>query len=496
MTVRCSTRYASTGRRLGRAAGALTLLSTVLATAPVLAADCDPRFAHPDAGVGDAWGPAVCNSANDQLAAFQACINQLTPGDQLVLSQDPLAGADCVYRLSGPLVFSVPFQLTTQKGVSGIGQGEPANTFYFYNNTKGLVLANGSNGSVIQRVKLQGSYIPLPDGGVTTIDGGPAGVTLNANATLDQVAVVNFSGDGIDIIADSSLSTLATDWTIVGGQSSNNQGNGVYLHGNNTGSGYMRNVGANYNGQWGVLDTTIHASTFETMTMAGNKAGAIKATSGNQSRFLNPYLDGNGLIDVAPTSGSGTKVTGAQGYALAPGASSRLEAGGQFMGGRWTAVNKLPDGTEDVTFRFADPSSSHVAFSLNAWDTSAKSWFLCRGSPSQSWSGYWLMTPNNTCIFQGSPVTNGAFYFNEYSFGTSNLAIGTNPATAHRVLLNPNSASAPADTCGSASFPSGTIELNPNASPGGYAGYICTCTGVSCPTSGTFAWKTFGVISP
>lgn len=149
----------------------------------------------------------------------------------------------------------------------------------------GLSLAYSGDGSIIRNLQLYGSG---------TVNGAGHAIHMRARATVQDVFIDHWQGNGVNIVADAgSGNGNANLWRLERLVIQNCQ-NGVLASGGDTnaGVGYMVSVLANR--AWGVDDSSFLGNSWEACHSAGNGSGAYRTTSSSNSSVFNGCYDESG----------------------------------------------------------------------------------------------------------------------------------------------------------------------------------------------------------
>jgi hypothetical protein len=128
--------------------------------------------------------------------------------------------------------------------------------------TKDSVTHASGQGSVIRGFALRGAYA------ATLTEKEAHGVHLRARATVEDVYIQQFEGDGIYIVASSANGENANEWA-VNRAFINNCRNGMYLAGSDSNAGVSNLVDAENCRQFGIYDTSFLGNTHIAPSSAG-----------------------------------------------------------------------------------------------------------------------------------------------------------------------------------------------------------------------------------
>jgi hypothetical protein len=163
-------------------------------------------------------------------------------------------------------------------------------------NTTGLTIESptdattkGGDGTIIRNLRLEGSG---------SFGAAANGIHMRARATVDQCVIVDFSQDGIHIVATSGSGDLsqegnANNWNVTNCRLIRNKRHGMHVDGADVNAGTAIAVDSSSNGRWGIYDSSFlgnayfgcHVSTNGQALIAGNPADASSTVSFGGSRY-------------------------------------------------------------------------------------------------------------------------------------------------------------------------------------------------------------------
>jgi hypothetical protein len=212
--------------------------------------------------------------------------------------------------------------------------------------TTDSVTHQGGDASVISRLSLKGAY--------SGSEGEFHGIHLRARATVRDVHIRNFQGDGICILADGSSSTIQ-------GNANNfelsrvfveNCRNGLYVEGGDANAGVIHALSALACRQWGVRDRSFLGNSYTACHTASNGVIAnVTPTLVHLSGrlfYVKPGQATGASINSPPNSASDNAYWG---YARDGGANPAMSIP------TWTSGITVREGGADCT---DSPSASHV----------------------------------------------------------------------------------------------------------------------------------------
>ena len=327
----------------------------------------------------------------------------------------------------------------------GMGDGAPQTTLLFAKDKDGLHLESNVRIDPLM-VRGAGSRKPEKAG-----KGGTIGILMRAGSHLEFPYVERFSGNGIAIVADVKRKppTNANNWYIFKGRSIENGGNGIYIEGGDTNTGYCFGLNVSQNAGWGAVDSSFLGSVWHKLVAVGNETGAFLAEGeSNRARFLDCYVEGSAPIRMA----------------------TQAEYLGQIGGKRdpkstgITQIDRITEGgpefaslmTEErwVKLRLGSKNTDRTALELEASDHKQPV-RLRRGYPTE---GRWG--------FQPGSATTGPFSFDDVLlYAPQGIALGS---TGSEVPVS--AASAPPK---SGQWKLGAFLLNSKPSAGSPLGWRC-----------------------
>lgn len=212
----------------------------------------------------------------------------------------------------------------TIEGTSGSGQeGAQGTTLQFPANTCGFIVERfNTTGTGIESPTTQGGdstvfrNLRILGGGGT--DTTAHGIFLRSRASLENVRIDNFAGDGIHIFATGggggSLEGNANNFEISGSCRVTNCENGLFIDGADVNAGYAIGLDCSNNRAWGVYDSSFLGNTYVGLHCATNGTPTSSATPWKRGtaytlNTLRCPTNFNGFIYKVTTAGTSDAAT-------------------------------------------------------------------------------------------------------------------------------------------------------------------------------------------
>jgi len=246
----------------------------------------------------------------DCYDSIMAAINSQTYGTGWYIS-----GPDIIFP---PGVYLVNTTIQLKKFVKFFGTGSgtsisPSTTLKFPSGTTGIIIHSYNTiGNTTQTTPTTAGVGFILDGFIlqgtsgTPDSYGGHGVWFRGRGKITNCIVQGFAGDGIHILA-SAGSGGATEgnsngWAIEYSSTRLNGGNGLYVKGADVNAGCCTALDTNYNGLWGIYDSSFLGNTYVACQAAENTGGSYKSDDPNaRNLFLNCYSEGGQPSGVVNT---------------------------------------------------------------------------------------------------------------------------------------------------------------------------------------------------
>lgn len=431
------------------------------------------------------WFGAKPDNATDAYPAFVAALAAASDGDagQYTGSKEVVFEGD--YYLSSTLEIKQTLIL------SGAGIGQAGGV------SSKLRFASDITGIIVHRYNTIGTGVQSPsttggDGSIlrnfAIVGAGTSGhgIWLRARATIEQVNISAFGGNGLNIVATAggggAVEGNANNFVANMMRIINCGGHGVFVDGADVNAGVMTNIDASSNDGWGIFDSSFLGNTYVACHAATNTLGAYKTDNANaRNVLLGCYAEsGQPASDlVRPTvviGGMIGNVTGTA-FVLSAGATAvnltPFFVAGAATGGRTysTALNRLAD--ETVTLLANGDHANGLA--LGYWEDTYGCWAI-KHARLGSGTSIRLTTSLNTRTGGRATALGGGHVIlpNGFFFGPNERA-------------QTNGTAAPT----SGEYARGDLIWNISAAGSGKAGWICTTAGTAGSTA---VFKTFAAI--
>jgi hypothetical protein len=177
-------------------------------------------------------------------------------------------------------------QLRWAAGATGI-RVQRFNTTGASGSYSGTPNTNGGDASIIEKLELKGGY--------TSADAECHAIHLRARATLRDLYIENWQGDGVYVnctagsggATEGNANNLEASRLFIQGCR-----NGVYLNGADVNAGVFTSISTIANRQWGISDNSFLGNTFVACHAASNTSGPYKTTNLNAvSVFVGCYSE-------------------------------------------------------------------------------------------------------------------------------------------------------------------------------------------------------------
>ena len=425
---------------------------------------------------------AAGTSTYDCHSAITAAIASVTIGTGYSTAGPEIYFPVGFYKVNSPI--ELKKQVKLRGTVAGMPDGMPVRLI-FPADTKGIIVNTyntinggvevpptiGADGSIIENLSLIG-------GGGT--DATAHAIWLRARATIRNVTIQGFSGNGVNIVASAcgggALEGNANNFSIDTMRIVLCGGHGLFIDGADVNAGVAKGVDATSNQGYGIYDSSFLGNTHIAHHTDNNTLGAYKSDDINaRNLFLGCYAESG-----QPTSSMvfpAQVVGGAYGSGITGNFINNNEIPTQVKGSA-TAVTSQ---TVTLAAGAVDPSDGTI-LSLTSSDEPA---FPMRLKYTL---GRWFMNWANSGFQFLSIYNEQATIANGYARDSTNAKIGL-PNFYHGdyTQMKYRGVDSAAPTTGT--WLQGDIVFNTAPTAGGTIGFVCTTAG----TPGT--WKTFGAIS-
>lgn len=189
------------------------------------------------------------------------------------------------------------------------------------------------------------------------------GITLYGRATIRNVFIDGFAGDGIAVIANHATglnSTNANGWRIDTARIINSGGNGLFVDGSDSNAGCGTAIDTDSNDGFGIWDSSFLGNTYMAPEVADDTLGAFKTDgSVNFSVFYGIYIEGAGAVLVNLPSmifGGPSASNNGSGVFLSTDGSGLLQLNTNVGGSGYSGKSKADASGEVVT--------THMPYSL------------------------------------------------------------------------------------------------------------------------------------
>ena len=428
---------------------------------------------------------AAGTSSFDCLPAITAAIASVTIGTGYYTSGPAVFFPVGYYYVGGSIQLKKQVKLFGT--VAGMPDGEPVR-LVFPADTKGIIVNTyntlnggvdpaapnsvGADGTIIENLTLVG-------GGGT--DATAHGIWLRARATIRNVTIDLFKGNGVNIVASAggggALEGNANNFAIDTMRIVRCGGHGVFINGADVNAGVAKGIDVSNNAGWGIFDSSFLGNTHIAHHADQNALGAFKSDDPNaRNLWLGCYSEGS-----QPTSQlafPSQVVGGLHGAGITGTFINNLEIPTRVQGSA-TAVTG-----QTVTFAAGgvDPADGTV-LSLTSSDEPS---FPFRLKYSL---GRWFMNWANSSFQLLNIYNEQATIANGYARNSTNGKIGlVDFYHGDYTQMKYRGVGSAAPTTGT--WLQGDIVFDTAPVAGGTIGFVCTTAG----TPGT--WKTWGAITP
>lgn len=378
-----------------------------------------------------------------------------------------------LYKCSGPIEIKKPVRLISEgSGLAGTvmptiqfttagGNGITINRSNTLNGGIETPSTTGADGAVISGIRLKG----------TAGASAGFGLWLRARAFIENVAIEQFAGNGMQIIAASGGTDAtignANNFQVLSCTFRSNGGHGVIVDGADANSGVITGCSSSLNGGCGFFDSSFLGNTYVGCHTEANGDAAYKSDNANaRNVFVGCYSEsGQPASDIRLPS---------------------LVVGGLHAAG-FTAQTKGYLTTD---------GSAVTAGTLRA-DSSLVATVLQMNAATNAWRMQVLAGTDDMKIDWANQGTGLGIYFSGSSTALG-VAQGRSLPNACWLpklcigLSSPRRIESASVEPSTGDWAKGDIVFNSNPSAGGTVGWICTTTGTAGSTA---VFKTFGSIS-
>lgn len=147
---------------------------------------------------------------------------------------------------------------------------------------------DGADGSILEGLYIEGGG---KDAGAA--DRTKHGIDMQARITVNNSVVANFSGNGINIVADVAGRSNANLWVLDKVSIDNNGMHGLYVQGGDTNAGNATMINANNNNRSGIFDASFLGNTYTACHTSSNGRKSQVSYGGNRYYCKSDTLGGS-----------------------------------------------------------------------------------------------------------------------------------------------------------------------------------------------------------